>query len=777
MASKTKVRIPLNELSVCEDSGWRSLEASHVKSLEETVRGGAWGQTTLVRPSVLQEGEKKCTSKEDGRYVLNNGLHAVKALMNVAAEVETMDESPIWMNSELAEIFSGGGLLVDVVEYSTQDRTARYAMQALAHEQDQNRYRPATLKNKVDLVSRIYNASTKDWSLVTKQLLDVLGVSQRSTVQRWVTLARDLDADVLTEIQAKRPTLPQSFVIGNKFLTGHGESRRFRLSAKYASVAIEWLIEVTEELQHVPSETFVNEFCLPAKTLELWEQSTIKRFGGVADSFKPFHRVVQSLQKNGRARIIACIRQRMPLGGGGKTEPGTSVGIEECKAVLDELSKMKAGASPKATEGQPALAESQGSDAAAAEPSCAADGDGGEYADLLTVDGDAGPAEDPLAKELQAEVSKQLVHVAIHSEKASFLLDCISRIVSDEKAIIYVETPSSKAKLACDFLKIASELPTANTAAVFVPVGGRLALLCNVAASVKKWFPGRQIFTVTIGADHQSARSRTSFGIYVPVPSVQRDVPSALSSAGCRATAIEGLRMRCKSGACRHRPAHDGDLDFQEVLPDDIPSDGEKDAADGFEEEVDGDDGEDVVEEDRGKAAGDATKVLANLFPVAFPVSLHLMILGALRATSMSHLFLLTRTPHPGLQVAARELGLEVVVLLTGPSSGRATRELHDLKIQGSRAHASFGIFRIFPGRAGGHSRNSLAARVAQDLRRMLAHTEKSSSRRSSHRGTGRRSSRPLHHRARSNACGGPTSSSLRFLLLVSRSKLSECWT
>jgi len=182
VASKTKVRIPLTKLSVAEDSGWRSLDESHVKALEETVRGGAWGQTTLVRPSVLQEGEKKITSAEDGRYVLNNGLHAVKALKNVAAEVETMDESPIWMNSELAEIFSGGGLLVDVVEYSTQDRTARYAMQALSHEQDQNRYRPATLKNKVDLVERIFK-STKDWSMVMKQLLDVLGASKRSTVQ------------------------------------------------------------------------------------------------------------------------------------------------------------------------------------------------------------------------------------------------------------------------------------------------------------------------------------------------------------------------------------------------------------------------------------------------------------------------------------------------------------------------------------------------------------------------------------------------------------------
>ena len=133
--------------------------------------------------------------------------------------------------------------------------------------------------------------------------------------------------------------------------------------------------------------------------------------------------------------------------------------------------------------------------------------------------------------------------------------------------------------------------------------------------------------------------------------------------------------MRCKSEACRFRPASDGDgdLDFQEVLPDDIPSDGEKDAADGFDEEADDDDGEDVVDEDRGN--GGDVKVLANL--------------GALRATSMSHLLLLTRTPHPGLQVAARELGLEVVVLLDGPSSGRATRELHELTIQGRRAQAS----------------------------------------------------------------------------------------
>ncbi len=617
---------------------------------------------------MLQESGKKLVSAEDGRYLINNGLHAIKALQNASAELDKDDaDVPDWLNEELAEIFSGGGVLVDLVEYSSPDRSARYAMQAMAHEQEQNRYRPTTLKNKVDLVARIYE-NLRDWSAVTKQLLDVLGASKRSTVQRWVTLARDLDADVLAEIQAKRPTLPQDFVVGNKFLTGRGESQRFRLSAKYASIAIEWFLDITGvDDGGVSASTFVNEICLPAKTLELWEQSTLKKFGAVAESFKPFQRVVQSLQRNGRSRILACIRERMPLGGGGKAGPGTSVGIEECKAVLDELSKMKAGSvavvASTADGDDAAPAESQGSEAAA-ELSGAADG---EHADLLTVGSDAGLADDPLSKQLQAEVAKQLVHVAIHNEKQTFVTDCKSRIVSEEKALIYVEAPSSKARILADFLKIASELPTATTAAVFVPVGSRLSLLSTAAAAVKKWFPGRQVFTVAIGADQQSARSRTSFGIYVPVPSVKRDVPSSLSSTGCRAKAVEGLRMRCKSAACRFRPARNGDtdLDFQEVFADDIPSDGEKDAADAFEEDADGDDADDVAEEARGSAAD--VKVLANLFPFAYPVSLHIVILGALRANSMSHVFLLTRSPHPGLQVAARESGLEVVVLMDGP--------------------------------------------------------------------------------------------------------------
>ena len=72
-------------------------------------------------------------------------------------------------------------------------------------------------------------------------------------------------------------------------------------------------------------------------------------------------------------------------------------------------------------------------------------------------------------------------------------------------------------------------------------------------------------------------------------------------------------------------------------------------------------------EEDTAADTGDnTTKLLQNIFPFAFPVALHTRTLAALKADGMSHIFILTRSAHPGLAVAARESGLEVVLLLQG---------------------------------------------------------------------------------------------------------------
>lgn len=92
---------------------------------------------------------------------------------------------------------------------------------AICSAQDQNRYRPSTILDKVALVKRAFE-STKDWSKARKALLEILGDHKASTVHRWIVLARDMDAPVLEWIEANQPTLSQSFVIGNKYVTGRG---------------------------------------------------------------------------------------------------------------------------------------------------------------------------------------------------------------------------------------------------------------------------------------------------------------------------------------------------------------------------------------------------------------------------------------------------------------------------------------------------------------------------------------------------------------------------
>ena len=378
------MRVPLNQLSMACDSGWRFLDATHTQTLEEVVRDGDWGLTTLARPSILQESGtgKRLVSTEDGRYLVNNGLHAIKALQNVAAVLATAPdgaETPKWLNSELSHIFFSG-VLVDVVEYSSPDCIDRCVIQAMAHEQERNRYRPPTLKHKVDLVAKIFDG-LRDWSLVSIKLLDVLGLGKFSAIEGWIVLARDLDADVLAVIQAKRPSLPQEYVINNRFLIGRGRTseRFYRLSARYASVAIDWLLDVQPGDDVLISPlTFANEMCLPAKRLELWEESMLKRFGGRAQNFRPFKRLVQSLKEHGRTRILGeCLGQ-----------------CRRVEAVLKELLKMREmGVRAPGDEDGTAPAESQGSDGTASAEDATESGTGS----------DAVLKEDPFAQHPHAQ--------------------------------------------------------------------------------------------------------------------------------------------------------------------------------------------------------------------------------------------------------------------------------------------------------------------------------------------------------------------------------------
>ena len=71
--------VPLQEVSLAIDSGWRDVDEGHVATLKAMITRGDWGSTTLAGPSLIAEGGTIIFSKEDAKFVIFNGLQIVFA--------------------------------------------------------------------------------------------------------------------------------------------------------------------------------------------------------------------------------------------------------------------------------------------------------------------------------------------------------------------------------------------------------------------------------------------------------------------------------------------------------------------------------------------------------------------------------------------------------------------------------------------------------------------------------------------------------------------------
>ena len=110
-------RIPLDDLSVAEDSGWRDEDEERVIELVQMIKDGQWGATTMAKPSVLQGAGNVLISAIDGRTLLNNGKQVVIALSRVRQEIDLNTVADMeWSVDDLEETFKTG-LHVDLVEY------------------------------------------------------------------------------------------------------------------------------------------------------------------------------------------------------------------------------------------------------------------------------------------------------------------------------------------------------------------------------------------------------------------------------------------------------------------------------------------------------------------------------------------------------------------------------------------------------------------------------------------------------------------------------------
>ena len=222
-------RVSLDDLSLEEDSGWRDVERSHVEELKLKILQGEYGQTTMTPPSLLlDQNDLAMNSSIDGKYILDNGKHWIAALVDIKQVYEEIKQQlvaacppreaacspeiteamwPEWLMPPLRKVFEEG-CFIDWHKYPSDDRLAQAAVQCLSHEQDMNRFRQSTVKDKTSIVTRVFQ-STNDWQVTKKTLVDLLGSNKVSTVQRWCALANGgwIDVDLgWEEVRAGAPS-------------------------------------------------------------------------------------------------------------------------------------------------------------------------------------------------------------------------------------------------------------------------------------------------------------------------------------------------------------------------------------------------------------------------------------------------------------------------------------------------------------------------------------------------------------------------------------------
>ena len=193
----------------------------------------------------------------------------------------------------------------------------------------------------------------------------------------------------------------------------------------------------------------------------------------------------------------------------------------------------------------------------------------------------------------------------------------------------------------------------------------------------------------------QGQRARPSYLVYIQGPGCQQDqVNSSLDVSNIKAAAYEGLRFRCTDPACKYRPgsadatekevpeedAEEPDVSSYLTVEEDEEA-GEQDME--VEAALAGDEDDGLCEtlpdsQETGPSSQGTGKKNVDVFTFALPMEFYRRILEQIRFTS-HHLIIMTRTSHPNLAIAARNMKFEVTCLVQGPkvhSSGHGGRIL-----------------------------------------------------------------------------------------------------
>ena len=243
------------------------------------------------------------------------------------------------------------------------------------------------------------------------------------------------------------------------------------------------------------------------------------------------------------------------------------------------------------------------------------------------------------------------------------------QVPKSQPITFYVDMPTSKTKvLMSSFQKIATltDKMKHKKFCIYCPCAARQDLLHAMKNACKVQYGSEvRAMTVTLHAgDKQSIRTVPTYAlVMVSTDHPLKTVPSHTEVNRCRACVWEALRLRCVDACCPHIPklaagAHT-------VEPTTFEDDGEPEA-----------DGDTLaIEEDNASGAQDEADLLdvgdilkktkmeaKDVFCFTKPLDYYGKTFATVLGLSSGKVAIITKSAHPGLPVAARLAGLEVLL-------------------------------------------------------------------------------------------------------------------
>ena len=286
-------RIP--HYSICTGPGsfWRAEQKAVVETFVQDFPSN-WGLGQLGGVKVRAQ---NCTdfalqTQPDGKVLGDDGGSTVRALAIIQ---ERLDAGTLHRDVCCPGLLDTllNGLMVTPVYYAEEDELSRFAWNAMAHSEENNKYLATTVCDHIRLVHRVRAAMVgndkaandeESYALVRDYFVNLYGPGKRRTVSRWIVAAQKV-ADTVISMWADRILkkglkhgLRDGYIFDNPFLLPNPAQRELLLTDAGKLAATQQLFNELDGGKSVTVNCFRTKICTAVQAMCSWMKHHEKKY-------------------------------------------------------------------------------------------------------------------------------------------------------------------------------------------------------------------------------------------------------------------------------------------------------------------------------------------------------------------------------------------------------------------------------------------------------------------------------------------------------------------